>query len=67
MSADEAIEQVQQQVNELNLSDAEKLQAVADARKGAEDAARQANMTEEQVKQAGDAAEQAAKTMFGIQ
>lgn len=66
-TVNQAIENVQQQVDEMQLTDAEKAQAVADARTQAEAAARNAGLTDEQVKQAGDAAEQAAKTMFGIQ
>lgn len=67
VTVQDAVKQVQQQLEEAQLTDAEKLQAVTDARKAAEDAARQAGLNSEQVKQAGDAAEQAAKTMFGIQ
>ena len=67
MTAQHAQQQVQAQVEELKLTDDEKRQAVADARKAAEDAARTAGLTNEQITQAGDAAEQAAKTMFGIQ
>lgn len=67
VTVNEAVENVQQQVEELQLTDAEKAQAVADARTQAEAAAKAAGLNDEQVKQAGDAAEQAAKTMFGIQ
>ncbi len=66
MTVEEAVENVQQQVQSLELTEAEKLQHVADARKAAEDAARNAGLTEEQIKQAGDAAEEAARTMFGL-
>lgn len=66
MTVEQAVDQVQQQVNQLQLTDAEKLQAVAEARKSAEDAARQSGLGEDQVKQAGDAAERAARIMFGI-
>lgn len=67
MTVEEAVENVQQQVNEMQLTDEQKQQAVADARTQAEQAARAAGLSDEQVKQAGDAAEQAAKTMFGIE
>ncbi|NMA98320.1 MAG: hypothetical protein GX970_09465, partial [Phyllobacteriaceae bacterium] len=66
-TVNEAVENVQQQVENLQLTDAEKAQAVADARTQAETAARNAGLTDEQVKQAGDAAEAAAKTVFGIE
>lgn len=66
-TVEEAVENVQQQVQELQLTDAEKRQAVIDARNQAEAAARGANLNAEQIKQAGDAAEAAAKTMFGIE
>ncbi|UYO01104.1 MAG: hypothetical protein KIT02_07865 [Devosia sp.] len=67
MTVDEAVQSVQQQVEDLQLNEAEKRQAVVDARTQAEAAAKAAGMTDEQVKQAGDAAEAAAKTMFGIE
>jgi len=67
MTVEEAVENVQQQVNEMQLTDEQKQQAVIDARTQAEQAARGAGLSDEQVKQAGDAAEQAAKTMFGIE
>ena len=63
----DAMQSMQDQVEQLELTDAEKLQAVADAREQAEAAAKSAGLNDEQVKQAGDAAEQAAKAMFGIQ
>ena len=67
LTVEEALENVQQQVNEMQLTDAEKQQAVIDARAQAEQAARGAGLSDDQVRQAGDAAEQAAKAMFGIQ
>lgn len=67
MTVDEAVQNVQQQVEDLQLNEAEKRQAVVDARTQAEAAAKAAGMNDEQVKQAGDAAEAAAKTMFGIE
>jgi hypothetical protein len=63
----EAVDNVQQQVQELQMTDAEKRQAVIDARNQAETVARNAGLNEERIKQAGDAAEAATKTMFGIQ
>lgn len=66
-SAEEAIARIQNDVQKLNLTDAEKQKAIADARTEAEKMARANNMSDAQVKQAGDAAEQAAKTMFGMQ
>lgn len=66
-TVNEAIDNAQQQVDDLQLTDAEKAQAVADARTQAETAARNAGLTDDQVKQAGDAAEAAAKTVFGIE
>lgn len=66
MTVEQAVESMQQQVDNMQLTEAEKLQSVADARKAAEDAARNAGLSEDQIKQAGDAAEQAARTMFGL-
>lgn len=67
ITVNEAIENVQQQVDELQLTDAEKAKAIADAREQAETAAKNAGLNDAQVKQAGDAAEAAAKTVFNVQ
>jgi type IV secretory pathway VirB10-like protein len=66
VTVDQAVQNLQQEVEQLNLSDEEKQQAVVQARETAEEAARNAGMTEEQIRQTGDAAEQAARQMFGL-
>lgn len=60
------IDDVQTQIDNLQPTDAEKREAVVKARTQAESAARTAGLSDEQVRQAGDAAENAAKQMFGI-
>jgi hypothetical protein len=66
VSPEAAMQAIQQNVEQLNLTEAEKLDAVAKARTEAEAASRAAGLNDAQVKQAGDAAEQAARTMFGL-
>lgn len=65
ITPESAMQAVQQQVG--SMTDEQKQQTIADARKAAEDAAKAQNMTDEQVKQAGDLAEQAAKQTLGVQ
>ncbi|WEJ34356.1 hypothetical protein [Devosia sp. SD17-2] len=60
------IDNVQTQIDNVTLTDAQKREAVVEARTQAEAAARTAGLSDEQVKQAGDAAENAAKQMFGL-
>jgi len=55
------------QAQTANMTDAQKAETVASARKAAEDGARAQNLTADQVKQAGDMAEAATKQALGIQ
>ena len=66
MTVQDAMQAVQQ-VQDLQMTDEQKQQAVSEARAQAEAAARAGNLSQEQVRQAGDAAENAAKAMFGLQ
>jgi len=50
-----------------NLTDAQKAEAVANARNAAESAARTAGLSEENITEAGDAAEQAARNVLGYE
>ena len=62
---EQAIENMRQQAGEL--SDEAKVQAVAAARKAAEESARLLGRTEAEITEAGDDAERRAKEAFGIQ
>lgn len=64
-TADEAMKAIQAQA--ATMTDAQKQETVAAARKAAEDAAKAQGLTDDQVKQAADLAENAAKQMMGIQ
>jgi hypothetical protein len=61
---EDAMKAIQEQA--AALSPEQKKQAVATARKVAEDAARAQSLPEEQIKQAGDMAEAATKQMLGL-
>ena len=65
MTPEQAMQAVQAQA--ATMTDAQKAETIAAARKTAEDAAKAQGLTEEQVKQAGDMAEQATKQMLGVQ
>ena len=65
MTVNQAMEAAQAQA--ANMTPEQKQAAVTEARTQAEAAAKAAGMTDEQVKQTGDAAEAAAKQMLGVQ
>lgn len=65
ITPEQAMQAVQAQA--ASMTPAQKTEAIALARKTAEDAATAQGLTAEQIKQAGDMAEQAAKEMFGVQ
>jgi hypothetical protein len=62
---EQAMQAIQAQA--ATMTDQQKQDAVAAARKAAEDAAKAQGMTDEQVKQAADMAETATKQMLGVQ
>ena len=55
------------QAQAATMTDAQKAETIAAARKAAEDAGKAQGLTAEQIKQAGDMAEQATKQMLGVQ
>ena len=65
MTPEQAMQAVQAEA--ANMTDAQKAEMIATARKTAEDAAKTQGLTDEQIKQAGDMAEQATKSMLGVQ
>jgi len=65
MTPESAMQAIQQQA--ASMTPEQKQQAVAAARKAAEDSARAQGLTEDQIKQAGDMAEQAIKQTLGVQ
>lgn len=65
ITPEQAMQAVQAQA--ATMSDAQKAETIATARKAAEDAATTQGLTAEQIKQAGDMAEQATKQMLGVQ
>ena len=64
-SADEAMKAIQAQA--AAMTDAQKQETIAMARQAAEDAGKAQGLTDEQIKQAADMAETAAKQMLGVQ
>jgi hypothetical protein len=64
-TAEQALQAVQAQA--ATMTDAQKQEAVAAARKAAEDAGKAQGLSDEQIKQAADMAETAAKQMLGVQ
>lgn len=62
---DEAMKALQEQA--ANMSPEAKAAAVADARKAGEEVARSQGLSDEMIKQAGDAAESAVKKALGVQ
>ena len=64
-TAEQAMQAVQAQA--ATMTDQQKQDAVAAARKAAEDGAKAQGMTDEQIKQAGEMAETATKQMLGVQ
>lgn len=65
MTPEQAMQAVQAQA--ATLTDAQKTETVAAARKAAEDAGKAQGLTDDQIKQAADMAEQATKQMLGMQ
>lgn len=65
MTPEQAMQAVQAQA--ASMTEEQKAETIAAARKAAEDAATAQGLTPEQVKQAGDMAEQATKQMLGVQ
>ena len=65
MTPEQAMQAVQAQA--ATMTDAQKTETIAAARKAAEDAAKAQGLTEAQIKQAGDMAEAATKQMLGVQ
>ena len=64
-AAEQAMEAIQAQA--ATLTDAQKQETIAAARKAAEDSGKAQGLTEEQIKQAADMAETATKQMLGVQ
>lgn len=65
MTPEQAMQAIQAQA--ATMTDEQKAQTIADARKAAEDAARAQGLTDEQITQAADMAEAATKQMLGVQ
>jgi hypothetical protein len=65
MTPEQAMQAVQAQA--ASMTPEQKTETIAAARKAAEDAAKAQGLTDEQVKQAADMAEQATKQMLGVQ
>lgn len=65
MTPEQALQAVQAQA--ASMTPEQKTEAIAAARKAAEDAGKAQGLTEAQIKQLGDAAEQATKQMLGVQ
>lgn len=65
MTPEQAMQAVQAQA--ASMTPEQKNETIAQARKAAEDAAKAQGLTDDQVKQAADMAEQAAKQMLGVQ
>lgn len=65
ITPEQAMQAVQAQA--ASMTDAQKAETIAAARKAAVDAATTQGLTAEQIKQAGDMAEQATKQMLGVQ
>ena len=66
MTPEQAMQAVQAQAASM-MSDEQKAETIATARKTAEDAATAQGLTPEQIQQAGDMAEQATRQMLGLQ
>ncbi|MDB5531286.1 MAG: hypothetical protein JWR51_4389 [Devosia sp.] len=62
---DDAMKAIQAQA--ATMTDAQKQETIAAARKAAEDAGKAQGLTDEQIKQAADMAETATKQMLGVQ
>ena len=65
MTPEQAMQAVQAQA--ATMTDAQKNETIAAARKAAEDAGKAQGLTDDQIKQAADMAEQATKQMLGVQ
>lgn len=65
MTPEQAMQAVQAQA--ATMTEEQKTETIAQARKAAEDMGKAQGMTDDQIKQAGDMAEQATKQMLGVQ
>jgi len=65
MSPEQAMQAIQAQA--ATMTDAQKAETVAAARKAAEDAGKAQGLTADQIKQAADMAESTTKQMLGVQ
>jgi len=65
MSPEQAMQAIQAQA--ATMTDAQKAETVAAARKAAEDAGKAQGLTADQIKQAADMAEATTKQMLGVQ
>lgn len=65
MTPEQAMQAVQAQA--ATMTEEQKTETIAQARKAAEDMGKAQGLTDDQIKQAGDMAEQATKQMLGVQ